>query len=207
MGTDIHGRLRYKRWSHQKDYNYVELPTLFDDRDYDFFAIIGNVRNGYGFAGNSRYENPVEPITNNRGLPEDEPNNYNYNIKTEEETEIYYGDHSYSYVTLKELKETKLHLQKVIRVGYFNITEYEEVLKGKTPTTWCGDVSGGNVEKITPEQYSKNEYDPNKSVYIFYKWEDQPFKEKIEKLICWMECYKHWNSDGSDEVLIFGFDS
>lgn len=207
MGTDIHGRLRYKRWSHQKNYDYIDLPPLFDERDYDFFAILANVRNGYGFAGSKRYENPIKPITKDRGLPKDEPDNYEYDSETEEESGIYYGDHSFGYVTLKELKETTLHLQKVIRTGWFALKEYEEVLNGKEPTTWCSDAGGNTVQCITRQQYLNKEYDESKSIYVQHEWEDQPFKEKIEKLICWMELYQHWRSDGSYEVLIFGFDS
>lgn len=198
MGTDIHAKIRYKQFSTDKEHYYIKNPPFFNKRDYDFFAIIGDVRNATGFAGCKRYDKRIEPITSNRKLPEGENNN-----------DWEYGDHSFGYVTLKELKETELHKQTVQRVGYLD-RAYYDTLEG-SPTSWCGDISGAKIIKINYDEYEARnrqvELKNGEQLYIRYTWEDKPFEYKINKLIEFLSCYVGYGCTDEDVIYIFGFDS
>lgn len=51
MGTDIHGTFQVKTYKDEKnEWVNIPIPDYFDARDYNLFAIIGGVRNGYGFV-------------------------------------------------------------------------------------------------------------------------------------------------------------
>lgn len=103
MGTDIHPIaevLVEGRW--------FTVPTsLSRDRNYMSFAVMADVRNGHGFAGVYTHD-PIVPISEPRGIPEDSPlmtlmvNRFiNYYIDL--------GDHSYSWLTLKEMESFDLN--------------------------------------------------------------------------------------------------
>lgn len=79
MGTDIHMYVERRasadapwetadRWS-ETEYG-TQCEHIFDDRSYDTFAILADVRNGRGFAGVKTGEGFV-PISEPRGLPKD----------------------------------------------------------------------------------------------------------------------------------------
>jgi len=198
MGTDIHGKLRIKDWD--DNYEYIDLPPYFAARDYDFFAILGGVRNGTGFAGSKRYNNSITPIAPNRGYPEGTTSIYGEENGFDEDL------HSISYITLADLQNTDLHKQSVIKHGIFSEDDYLKKLKGEEHS-WCSFVSGLNVEVISEKKYKKGDYDSSKDIYIKCKWKDKPFKRKINKLRKWMELYHDYGHKPEDIILIFGFDN
>jgi hypothetical protein len=113
MGTDIHLAAEYYKdgcWH----LSNAELP---DDRNYRAFAILANVRNGYTFAGFDTGD-PVIPISDPRGLPDDMSKELRALLDSEEEEldwhfneeqeQIWLGDHSFSWVTLQELMDYDL---------------------------------------------------------------------------------------------------
>lgn len=70
------------------------MPAAFDNRNYDLFGILANVRNG-------TWGEPNPPIAAPRGLPKDMAH-----VSTDEDgEERWLGDHSFSWVTLRELQE------------------------------------------------------------------------------------------------------
>lgn len=114
MGADIHLYIEYKNedgyWvldENQKCKNCASLTAeemdeciiCFGDgyidedigRSYELFGVLANVRNDYDLK--------VIPIANPRGIPLDSSLEY-IRIATSDP-----GDHSHSFVTLKELKE------------------------------------------------------------------------------------------------------
>ena len=108
MGTDIHGIMQAK-----KDGKWVDIPHNYDeDRHYALFAWLGNVRNGFGFAGIKTHE-PLKPLSDRRGLPADfEHVDYGHQTTAdclpEYEREGFegtkwMGDHSYSWVSSEEI--------------------------------------------------------------------------------------------------------
>lgn len=158
MGTDIHGVIatrefnpryvRATRWTKITDLNLVTML----DRDYDSFAVLANVRNGTGFAG-CKTSDGFNSISEPRGLPEwlevDESGEH---IK---DTDIWLGEHSFSFVTLAELLDFDWS-QEVIRRGVVPLAEYKRWSKDRTfrmeydfpsvaPREYSGDVCGPTV--------------------------------------------------------------
>lgn len=97
MGADIHSYAEVRQSSNSK-----WLPAINNmpcDRNYWAFAVLADVRNGIGFAG-IKTGSPVTPIAPPRGLPDD---------RAEIAGDL--GDHSYSWVTLAELRSVDLDQQ------------------------------------------------------------------------------------------------
>lgn len=114
-------------------------------RNYDLFAILANVRNGYGFAGVKTGKGFV-PISLPKGLPVD--------VSTEirEESDSWGVDgHSHSWLTLKELKEYAWG-QTTEHQGYVSVGEYIVFKQRGKPYSWCGSVGGRNTRTLTNDQ-------------------------------------------------------
>lgn len=145
MGCDIHLYVEFKqneRWIHNPSITY-------DDRNYNVFAMLANVRNGKGFAGCDTGDG-FNPIAMPRGLP----NNVSSIIEIESEKWGPDG-HSHSYITLTELLKYDW-TQKTAQRGVFDIANYTAFLKNNKKLSdgmsYSGDVWGGNVTKLTETQ-------------------------------------------------------
>lgn len=141
----------------------------YDGRNYDLFAILADVRNGYGFAGVNTGEGFI-PISQPKGLPEDVTDEVK---KSSEEWGC--DGHSHSFFTLKELKDYDWN-KLTIKRGVISIEQFKSLIKtGGSPNSWCGATSGQNIvtvdesiaEKILNGQ--NNIYD-GKDVYVSYRW-------------------------------------
>jgi len=103
MGTDIHLRVQFKNSKDHWEFVESKIPSKYDGtqepeewydtRNYRVFAILANVRNGYGFAG-IPYSRPLNFISEPKGLPKD--------LENEEFFDML---HSCSWLSLKELLE------------------------------------------------------------------------------------------------------
>ncbi len=101
MGTDIHMYVERKLTDIGK-WKYTPMD-VWEDRNYDVFAMLANVRNGHGFAGvptSSGFEILAEP----RGMPVDASEH----VRTERS-----WDHTPSWLLLKEILDAERH-------GYFD---------------------------------------------------------------------------------------
>lgn len=200
MGTDIHGFIRYKTW--QKEWKYVELPPKFDNRDYDFFAILADVRNSYGFAGSARYDKPVKPFTSSRGVPKD--------FKLDDSTDLWLGDHSFGYISLQELEDNFILANQTInRVGIITLEQYKALEQGIIPDNWPGDIFARDIVKLEPSDITDNVIDlyPGKRIYVNASWQESPFLDKITDLRTFMSLYIEFNTTKDDIQFLFGFDS
>jgi len=133
MGTDIHLAAEVYR-DGQWHLASVDLP---DGRNYRAFAILADVRNGYGFAGFDTGD-PVVPIAYPRGFPEDLSKELSKLLYIEDEEEewlddaqrdppsvdedemeeidhVWLGNESFSWVTLKELLDYDLDAPVTLR--------------------------------------------------------------------------------------------
>jgi hypothetical protein len=116
MGCDIHGVVQKYD---QKLGQWKTYREGYADRNYNAFAILANVRNGYGFAGVTT-SSGFKFISHPRGIPpefkylskDDQhplPSTFKWNSDswrkgTGEENKYYWmGEHSHSYVTAEEL--------------------------------------------------------------------------------------------------------
>lgn len=178
MGTDIHIRaekLTELGWEPIKK----ELPRY---RNYQAFAVLANVRNGFGFAG-MKTGDAVLPIAEPRGLPTDT------SIKENEDYDspdyFWFGDHSFSWIMLSELLAYNLEQEVKIR-GMCDAEAADRLAKtGKMPESWCGWSSDENMVEF--EHYIK-------------------LRDNAPLLVSLIESLAG-EGDPSQIRLVFGFDS
>lgn len=162
MGTDIHGMFQAR-----KDGTWTDIPSEYDQhRNYQLFAVLAGVRNGYGFAG-TKFGDPVEPIASPRGLPEDfEMVDDDHPIQSKEVLPswrrdskffdpgdgFWMGDHSFSWLTGEEMLAWTKKAPVVTHTGVIDRDAYEKWDKISSPGDYCGWISGpGIVVTESPE--------------------------------------------------------
>lgn len=121
--------------------NPKKCDSPYKHRNYDLFAMLANVRNGYGFAGCDT-GNGFIPIDMPRGLPED----VSPEIKAESDSWDVDG-HSHSHFTIQELLDYDWDMVAVHR-GIVSMADYLIYIGNGQPYSWCGGVSGPNIEHI-----------------------------------------------------------
>jgi len=99
MGTDIHMAVEVRKdgvWQNVTPFRngYTPEPEYYEERNYDLFAILADVRNGYGFAG---------VVTSSGFVPLDQPRGIPPNASDDVRKWCEGGDHSHSYCTVAEL--------------------------------------------------------------------------------------------------------
>ena len=110
-----------------------EIVSIYDDRDYNLFAALADVRN---------YDRVI-PIDKPRGLPEDVSKDvYNESLRWESD------GHSHSWLTAKELFiYQRKHLTKR-REGILYPDDAKKLdEEGIIPTTWCQWTNVKGAEK------------------------------------------------------------
>lgn len=209
MGCDIHMVIQVK-----KDNTWKTISRGYDDRNYNAFAILADVRNGYGFAGTPTGSG-FKPISEPRGLPDGFELNGMFGESYEfgDGEDQWMGDHSYTYVTLGELLNVKWDTV-VQRYGVVAEHVYKELRAAKEkPTSWVGGCYGKDIETFSADDYDllefKNELPKDKKLYVNMTW-DSNYKEAVGDFYDWMEellpLAKEYN--GPENIrLVFGFDS
>lgn len=159
MGADIHFYVEkrtpggawftcdaWERNTYSDDPDALHVPyekAFYSDRNYDLFAILADVRNGYGFAGCDTGDG-FEPIDMPRGVPEDADPRYKMMVQS------WGGDgHSHSYFTVAELLAYDW-TQEARHRGWVNISDWAEWKSRGKPESWSGGVSGGQVRHLPP---------------------------------------------------------
>ena len=212
MGTDIHslGQVKiHDRWT-------GDIARVAGDmRNYDTFAILADIRNGFGVAGIKTGEGwPV--ISEPRGLPKDlqllGENSIEcptcYNAKEG----FFLGDHSHSWNTLTELKkmaevlDTKWVYTKDIVVAREAYIKWKET--NVEPEMWSAWVSGLDVKVVLDKIF-----DPADKTITHVKTKmTKPWRK-----VAWSYCKiiaalgdlkEQYGIQSDDDVrLVFGFDS
>lgn len=192
------------------------------ERDYDFFAIVGDVRNGYGFGGCPTGE-AFAPIGKGRSFY-DLPFDANEDEDGGEDS-LDYGEHSRSWVTLKELLEYPWDATRVStgviplesndeafnyeRVGLYT---YAAVREGnRSPSAWSGSIDGASIRTILPLTADhilagKTAREDGIKYYVQYSW---PLSNR-ESISAATYDGIHWLAERVDPAttyLVFGFDS
>lgn len=190
MGTDIHPYVEVKTRAGRWRSAPVQVPN---ERNYVAFAILANVRNGFGFAGVPTHE-PLIPISEPKGLP---PDTSICNTQGDcDDFDVWLGDHSHSYVTLAELKSYDLN-QSLAQNGVVSGAERDRVRAGHAPNDWCG---------------AKHPMGPEDE---YMKW-SRPLKEAAWLIPEWIQRLEQFKKDNymdrdstADERIrvVFGFDS
>ena len=131
---------------------YTNIP--YDGRNYSLFAILANVRNGYGFAGCKTGDGFI-PISKPKGYPDDMCDELLSDIYMSDDSyddlnrPYLSNEHSASYLTLQEL--LNFDWTRTSRsCGWVSEETYKDyIMKGLHPDTWCGGVSGQNIIHLT----------------------------------------------------------
>lgn len=163
MGCDIHLYVEKKIngvWTSQDKWhtysragwNYATIEyadRFYSERNYDLFAILANVRNGYGFAF-TKTGGGLTPIALPKGVPSD------VSLEVLRDIEEWSGDgHSHSYFTLKELLEydwTKVTNKEgyVSLESWLRWTKFSNKTSG--PDAYASMVSGAGITHVTEQQ-------------------------------------------------------
>lgn len=212
MGTDIHGRIQ-RRWSESA--NYVDVGQIERDRNYRVFAMLAGVRNGFGFAGVKTHE-PLVPISEPRGLPADlelvgDGDSVAYYVwKDDEQIQVHdwLGDHSHSWLTLKEMAEWDGWNKPLVMEGIIERSEYERIQReGGTPNGWIGGIWGGGVKIVSSEEAANG----GDFTHVNWAWQ-VPFVEYAKTFRAWVDYmlakYGYMLEEDPAAVrIVFGFDS
>lgn len=130
----------------ESEWNTPFTDHPYDDRNYDLFAILADVRNGFGFA-RSKTSNGFNPIAEPKGLPDD--------ITKEVKKLLEDWGYGYSWFTLKELKEYDWN-QTVNHFGVLSEEEYKKMREtGEHPECWSGGVWGQGIVTVDPNTMDK----------------------------------------------------
>ena len=168
MGTDIHPIVQVE---HGTQWRTVTLPAdvhrALRTRNYDAFAILGNVRNGSGFAGIDTGDE-FEPISDGRGIPDD------VGVEKDEDDYYLFGDHSYSWVTLAELLDYEW-ATGVIHRGTVPVNVYHawSQYRDGPPWQYSGGVFGAGIETLNEIEYDTMATKPDvpdDKLYIRASW-------------------------------------
>jgi len=213
MGADIHIAVEVRidgKWTWigkqlpdciEKD-KFLPVPRK---RNYYLFSILADVRNYHGF----------QPISKPRGLPIDmDPDLLRASV---EDDNVWLGDHSFSYITAKELSDYDWD-QIVTLTGVVSVEEYKVFKEKGEPDGWCGGVGGPSMIML-PEHKMENmimnhhdfEADQNR-YYTEVRW-DKKYSEAVGSDTYWeysnLEEIVGYDSKipKEDIRLVFGFDS
>lgn len=157
------------------------------DRNYDLFALLADVRNGYGFAGTPRGDR-IEPLDEPRGVPDDA--SYGW-LEVVDSWSV--DMHSHSWFTLAELiawqEEGRLK-PKMTRTGVITAEQYEKYkATGEEPDSWSDSVGGSAIWTLTPAQWDAGErptgINPSSAPYVdgWRKrpdWDEAAFQKTLE---------------------------
>jgi hypothetical protein len=213
MGTDIHGVFQRKT-----DKGWEDVTSNYgEERHSALFAWLGDVRNGFGFAGVPTHDR-IAPLSSNRGYPkgfavDDEDNhpiasNANRGSKakfyTEEDSDptaddhlkMWMGDHSHSWLSDKEILAAKP--PRILRTGVVGV-DFVHAWDGTSrPDGWCRDVSGpGIVMAASPSEISEA------TTHVRIEW----FDDTAESFAYFIEEVRRLNAEYGEVRFVFGFDS
>jgi hypothetical protein len=223
MGTDIHGVWQRRN---VKDKTWEDIPSEYDqNRHYQLFAVLADVRNGYGFAGCVLGE-AVEPISLPRGLPPDfkmdtsdegigchtvpslecvDPDRRKWAIESNrdpiETMAVWMGDHSHSYLTGAEMLRWYKKAPTVIKCGVLSREQYEAWDHVSPPEEYCGDIWGKDVIKVTDSKVAM-EQEP-KWTHVRVEWK----RSLHEELDYFFNEVQRLVDLHGDIRFVFGFDS
>lgn len=206
MGTDIHGV-----WQKRTQTGWQDIPSKYkQERHYSLFAVLADVRNGYGFAG-IRTGEFVKPIAEPRGLPSDFEVVDDFHPITDvtctsrewelDDMSVWMGDHSFSWLTGSEMLAWTESAPVVVKTGILEREVYDRWDGESTPDGWCGGISGRDVITVRDSEEEKRRQ-PNWT-HIECEWDSDLkqdlayFFDEVARLV----------SDHGEIRFVFGFDN
>lgn len=171
------------------------------------FAILGNVRNGVGFAGVLTGEG-FNYISDSRGLPDDASEDVS--IELGEDDGCY---HSVSYIYLNELESFDWD-QVAVEYGVVSESQYQVWKETGRPSSYSGGVGGGGVVHISNEEMESIlaghvAREEGKSYYTRVEWKES-YSEAVGSFYPGViNKLRELSTDPEleDVRIVFGFDS
>ena len=218
MGCDIHSVAQVRK---NNNWTTVAAEIAGDNRNYNTFACLANVRNGYGFAGSDTGDGFI-PIAQPRGLPRDFtiereyhplPNGVEHPYDADERS-LWMGDHSHSWLLLSELEEYfERHAKsKSMRRAFVSEEEFKQIYgTNRTPEVAYGLIGGKDVLCLSARDYHAREepIPEGAKVYVQYAWQ-VTYEEvtKLKEIIDELRKIASQNAVTKEDVrYVFGFDS
>jgi len=226
MGCDIHiaiqrqepdGTWRELPWQHVWQFEGAApavkgvpvAPDCFRGRNYDLFAILANVRNGRGFAG-IETGSGWPSIAPDRGFPDGfDPDKTLPAANYPERGNRYMGDHSFTWVSLDELKAFPWDATEACQYGVVTAEEYEQLtVDHARPHSYCGAVSGAGIRTYDPDTYrlAKSKGALAAKPYVRMGWPEtarEATGDWAGEVIPWLDTL----AEGKPLRLVLGFDS
>lgn len=228
MGTDVHMILEVPTYNGK--WKAVPAPDFMTERDYQFFAGLGNVRNGFGFAGVDIFT-PIEPLTDSRGFPDDmgavatawSRSEFNYDSDNPLEAMLadtfgWCGDHSFGYCSASEFAAYDWS-QGITEKGIvpYGIWEgWNDRDRIHRPERCLQAVHGDYAVVVSPEAVEQANGDigslcgENASLYVQDQWQVPLVPDwKRDKMVQFFKALQPFDyvAGGREVRLIFGFDS
>lgn len=221
MGTDIHLIVQAKRdgrwalveppaldWHDDYDRKYKRWCS---DRNYDAFAILADVRNGYGFAGSETGEEMIPVVAERRGLPpEITPEEADYD-------RLNLGDHSFHWLTLRELVDYPHWDKQRLVYGVVPARKYHDDFKGKParvnggPGEYCSSIMGGGTRMLDEAQYLQIGAPIDDKTHVRIKWPETYAFSAGRWYTRFLPSLRAWADENKvayeDVRIVFGFDS
>lgn len=159
--TTTYDKRAWARIDTAKERGIAVLPDAFRSRDYDLFGLLADVRNGHGFAGintgdgwPAQFPDRGIPADATRRPEDDEQRDYD----VDDANGIWhFGDHSFTWTTLDELKSVdwdgiKSRLRGV--VGWTEWMRFRDAGEHE-PKSWSGGVTGPSIEILSEAEAMK----------------------------------------------------
>jgi len=192
MGTDVHSVFQKKTAEGWEDIE-SEYPQ---DRHYTLFAWIGNVRNGFGFAGVPTH-NRIEPLSDNRGFPDDfKVVDEDRDPAAEGHLSMWMGDHSHSWLSADEILAAEP--PRILRTGVISIEQFRAWDGNSSPNIWCGSVSGPGVVVAGSPSEVKDD-----TSHVRIGW----FEDTKESFAYFVDEVRRLKELHGEVRFVFGFDS
>lgn len=175
MGTDIHlaveVRVKGVGWSYRPSFpKYDEEGFSWEadpcERFYKLFALLADVRNGFGFAGVSTHAR-IEPLFSGRGIPTD----------SVIDIDAHLGDHSFTWASFNELKAIDWDGQMVVQIGVVRAAIAKGMKDGVRPEGYIGAVTGPRVKMFRCVAEWEASGHPEGDSYVQVIWHDSPFEK------------------------------
>jgi hypothetical protein len=145
MGCDIHAYAEKRTETGWKRLD-VKVP---DDRDYESFAKLANVRNRFDWT----------PISKPRGLPDDTCISENDEVDYESPEYVWLGDHSFSWLLLSELLAVDWN-ETVAKSGLVRGKEAADHVRkyNYQPSEYCQGVGGAGADEYERVEWTQPLY-------------------------------------------------
>lgn len=200
------------------EYNQPKTKTPFGQRNYNVFAALAGVRNGFGFAG-VKTGNALVPVAEPKGSPDPVTASAEWLALDEG----WGADlHGISYLTAAELlaydwDQPKVSTGVISEVEYLALRTVDPVTKAVTvtpPSSWSGGIFATDVVVMTAEEYEALEPDASgaelggKRIYVQVQW-TTPLRETIgAQFFRDLDALCALSPNALDEVrVVFGFDN